>query len=323
MSRQQTTAVKGIFTVVILFSHMRGYLAPAASDPYFNLVLNLIGQSMVVMFLFYSGYGIMEALKRDIVHYTATFIRRRFLKVWVMFAIAVALFAALDIALGRSYGLRNWLLCWTGYESIGNSNWFVFDILVLYLLTYAVLRVALRFGLSLRQVAVGVALLTSAMIIALICVGKATYWYDTVAAYPAGMLFSLYYANIQRVKWGGVFAMLVIFATLDIMAYLGYPRIEGKMGFVMNIGLRILIPLSFTSFIVALTAKVKFGNAVLHWLGVNAFAIYILQRLAMIVASHYGWNVNGLAFAGIVIPMTLAIVVIYTAFTDRVLKHIA
>lgn len=319
MGREQTTAIKGIFAIIILFSHMRGYLPAEFSGGYYGMILSLFGQSMVVMFLFYSGFGIMEALKKDERKYRESFFRKRILKIWVLFAVAVGLFAVLNIAIGKEYSLRQWLLCWTGWESIGNSNWFVFDILVLYLLTYLILTAATRAGMDLKSVATGVFVLSLAFIVLLYIAGKGTYWYDTVLAYPMGMLFSLHSAKNQLFKWGGVICAAAVYVLMD--AYVVLWGAKGLPGVLVQ-ALYILIPLLFTYLVVALTTRLRVGNRVLMWLGTNAFGIYILQRLAMILSEHVGLNEHGLVFAAVVIPATMFMAVFYNALTGRILKYV-
>ena len=57
LSKDATNAIKGIFAVLILFSHMRGYLD--LTFGWYNVayvrILKSIGQMMVAPFLFYSG----------------------------------------------------------------------------------------------------------------------------------------------------------------------------------------------------------------------------------------------------------------------------
>ena len=142
ISRSQTDSIKGIFAIIILFSHMRGYfVSEAPHSRYYNLLINCLGQLMVVMFLLYSGYGIMEALKRNRKKYLETFLTHRLGKVWLMFAIALALFMFLNVLLGIKHEPLRYLTSLIAWDDIGNSNWFVFDILVLYLLTYVALIV--------------------------------------------------------------------------------------------------------------------------------------------------------------------------------------
>ncbi len=323
IAREQTDSIKGIFAIIILFSHMRGYLPPPGdNDRLYYMTLDLIGQLMVVMFLLYSGYGVMESLKRNRQKYYDTFITHRLLKVWFMFVIAVGLYLILAIVFGHKYRTDEYIWCWIGWESIGNSNWFVFDILVLYLITYIGLSIANRLKLNLKKCAVIVLALTFVFDLFLKSSGKEAYWYDTIVSYPIGMLFSLYKPQIEKAtrgyRWIGCFLLfLVLFLASHFISMSEILKVNGATKMV-----NLLIFISTSSFfaltLVLLTMKLKIDNKALRWLGVNAFAIYILQRLAMIVCTEFELNRNSLVFAAIVIPSTLLISAIYTAATNRI-----
>ena len=65
MGMDQTTAIKGIFAVLIVLSHMNSYLqAGGFLDGYYRRILWMIGQLMVTVFFFYSGYGIFCSWQR-------------------------------------------------------------------------------------------------------------------------------------------------------------------------------------------------------------------------------------------------------------------
>ena len=64
----RTTAMKGIFILLVFLTHVVGYIpaypGPALlHEPYF-WVQEKMEQGVVVMFLFYSGYGVMESIKK-------------------------------------------------------------------------------------------------------------------------------------------------------------------------------------------------------------------------------------------------------------------
>ncbi|MDE6033347.1 MAG: acyltransferase [Muribaculaceae bacterium] len=322
ISRGQTDAIKGIFAIIILFSHMRGYLPePGSHDRIYYGVLDGIGQLMVVMFMLYSGYGVMESLKRDRRKYVSTFLTHRLLKVWIMFAIAVGLFFLLDLALGMNYEPRQYFWCWVGWESIGNSNWFVFDILVLYLLTYFVLIVADRLGLDLKPCAIGVFIAVILFDLFLRSAGKESYWYDTIVAYPVGMLYSLYKRQIEAQVRGWRWAVWFIASAglLALILYISRSELLQSSGALKMVNHLLFISSSsfFAVALVLLTMKLKLDNKALRWLGVNAFAIYVLQRLSMIICTRFELNKNALVFSAIVIPSTLLIAAIFTAATNR------
>lgn len=128
-----TTSVKGIFAAIILFSHITGYIQ--LNDNWFDMsyrtILGYIGQLMVVMYFFYSGYGIFESFKSKM-NYEKSFTRKRLMKTLIHFDAAVLLFLILSIVSGEKYPTRYYFTCWIGWDSIGNSNWFIFVILALY-----------------------------------------------------------------------------------------------------------------------------------------------------------------------------------------------
>lgn len=324
MSRAQTDSIKGIFAIIILYSHMRGYLPPPEGyDKLYYKSLNFLGQLMVVMFLVYSGYGIMEAIKRNRDRYIKSFFTHRFVKVWLMFAMAVFCFLLLSFALDHSYPMENYIYCWIGWLDIGNSNWFVFDILVLYLITYIVLYTSSKKDLSLRTSVMIIYAMTLIMVVVMRKIGKAWLWYDTILAYPLGMLYSLYKNKIDFSlrSWRWIVALFVLFILFGVQRY-GYMNRVLYFSGSLQVLSRVLYSSVFALIVILLTMKVKIDNKYLRWLGKQAFSIYILQRIAMIVGSHIGLNEKGLVFAAFVVPVTLLIAAIYTAMTDRINKRL-
>lgn len=268
---------------------------------------------MVVMFLAYSGYGIMEAMKSRPESYASTFMRKRVIKTWVNFMLAVALFAVLALGFGHEHPLRNWVLCWTGWESIGNSNWFVFDILMLYVCTWPLLRLTHEGKLSLRQLAwatTGVsAVLTLAMMTA-----KGTgqfWWWDTLLGFPAGMLWSAYKTEIERKlrPASGFILAMIIFGGVFITTY----WLSRNYKYVFAVPCAIF----FVWTVLTLTTRLRFGNKALVWLGIYSFWIYILQRAAYLTATEFGLSETPVLFMAVCIPATLLLSLAYAKTTAR------
>lgn len=329
LGKAQTTAIKGIFAVIILYSHLRGYLPPRLSDSYdywYYFTLDGLGQFMVVMFLLYSGYGIMEALKIKRAEYTKTFLTHRVGKIWIMFIIAVALFVILNLILGIEHDPVKYITCWIGWDDIGNSNWFVFDIIILYLLTYIALLISNTRNWNLKVVTIIVYVLTFCVAIALNISSKGSCWYDTIMAYPTGMLYSIYKKPIEtfikRIKW--ITALLSSIFILFCCKYffLAHKLVSGAIAeSIYNAAyftVTVFTSSVFAVIVLLLTMRLKLDNKILQWLGVNAFAIYLLQRISMIIATHFGLNENLLIYLCVVIPGTLLIAAVYTAVTNRI-----
>lgn len=320
MGRENTTSIKGIFAIIILFGHARQYLnspdydtlAPIYSYRFiYDSILDFIGQLMVVMFLVYSGFGIMESYKKNGDMYLDGFLKKRFLKTLVHFDLAVALFMILAIFLHRDYSMSQYILCWTGWSSIGNSNWFIFDILILYLTTYAGLLLCSRKGWGKNRFLIFSYVSTFAMTMFLYKVkSEELWWCDTILAYPTGMLWSVYRNEFEaklRRQETYLITLITVAFLFGISYYIG-----------RNLAISAMLASMFFGILVILASmRLKIGNPALIWLGTNAFSIYILQRIPMIIATEVGLNKMPLLFIIIVLPSTLLIASIFTTTTNR------
>lgn len=313
-SLQTTTAIKGVFAILIVFPHLKGYITldPGVfSDRSYNSILSFFGQLVVSVYFFYSGYGIFESVRRK-KGYSKFFFRNRILRVLIHFDIAVFLFLIVQTILGNKFEPSNYLLCWCGWQSIGNSNWFIFDLLVVYLLTWGVLLIQEKRSSKPYEAAILISIACSIFYLMLrYAKGGQYWWYDTLLTFPAGMWFSCLQntATFQRImdkKWTRYLVII-----LSLLLFLGW-RVHFGIDY---LGICSII------FAFALTMGgvwVKIGNPVLAWCGKFCFPIYILQRLPMIVLSHLGINQNKIVFSGCVIACTLLLAWGFSYLTNAV-----
>lgn len=305
LSKDSTNAIKGVFAVIILFSHMKGYIQLSSEfyDVAYAKVLSFIGQMMVAPFLFYSGYGIMESIKRN-PNYHHKFLSHRVLKTLIHFDLAVLLFIIVQTPLGKVYPAYKYLTCWFAWESIGNSNWFVFDILALYVIAY--------FGMIVKQCwhgnnqrfmflwgGVTVLFGTGLLFVFLFFAKRGqSWWVDTLFTFPLGLLYSRYKSIIDdkmhntTIYWTSLIVLLTVFVVW-----------HHRFG-VDVLGVSSVL---FTLILVILTMKIELGNNILAWLGTNAFAIYILQRLPMNVLKIFELNNNTVLFSVFCVAVVLII----------------
>lgn len=137
MSKSQCNVVKGVFILIVFFSHFQQYVSEAGGRV-FDIYL---GQLMVAMFLFYSGYGVAASFAKKGVSYVRDFPKRRILTTLLNFDIAVAAFIVLDLIIGRPIGACQALLSFVCWESVGNSNWYIFAIIYCYAVAWLFLGV--------------------------------------------------------------------------------------------------------------------------------------------------------------------------------------
>ena len=268
LNKKQTTCINGIFVVFVFLSHFGQYEAMP-----WNGILLAIGQLMVAPFLFFSGYGIMEQIQKRGDKYIDGMPRKRILKFYIHFCMALAIYLVLSFVLGKKYSLSRILLSFTGWSSIGNSNWYVFAILIMYSIVYISFKYFKKQSLNVCI------FLTLLYIVVMKETKGQDWWYNIIFCFPAGMVLSKYKDRICSVIQKPVFfvSMLVLALVLYLISFsvIAYE----------------VIAITLCFLIVDICAHKEIKNSLFHFLGQYVFEIYILQRISMNLFNGYldGW----------------------------------
>ena len=304
LSRDFCDSVKGICILLVFIRHVwpyvesAGYVSPPLIARSGSMINGAIGQLLVAPFLFFSGFGVMESVRGKGNAYVRTMPKRRLLSTMLNFDIAVLLFAALSVLLGQEVSANRLLLALVGWSDVGNSNWYIFDIVAL----YALFWVSFAFCGHSRPKScadedkshslvllplISVTLLSILLAVGLWFCGKSGFWYNTILCFPAGVWFSFYSPFLLKQA-----ASPTRFRALFLVSTVGFcvahalsrksPLIIGNAGAVL-----------FAWLVALSSAKLHIGNGALRWLGRNLFPLYIYQRIPMIAFSQ----INGGRFA--------------------------
>lgn len=289
-----TNAIKGVFILLVFISHANPYIKQAGydygsyGDTLYLKIISCIGQWIVTLFLFYSGYGVMESVKRKGYYYIVSFPRKRILPLLINFDIAVSLYIILDLLLNKPITLEQSLLSFIAWDSVGNSNWYIFVILVCYIVTYGIFSISMHcFGES--QFNIGYynhALIITVLLLvtmAVLSYFKDEYWYDTILCYSAGCLFSIKKTEVFELTkkyYKSVFLGLVI-----LLCCIPLIPIYAK-GLTLN-----AFNIVFALLVVVISMKFRVKNRFIMWLGQNLFPIYIYQRVGNDnIIFNWGWG---------------------------------
>lgn len=273
LKKEYTDSIKGIFIIVVFYSHILPFLEDAGAefspilDNPSNRLIHRIGQLMVVMFLFYSGYGVMESIKNKGDKYVKAIPVKRVLSTLVNYAIAVTVFLVMDILLGIDFSLKQYLLSLVAWESIGQSNWYIFAILYCYISTFISFSI-----ISNKKHAFYANALLLLIYIIVLYIFKERWWYNTVPAYLAGMIVSLNKKEILSMLDKHYAGCIIVLTCLFVLCF-----------HFRNLTVFYLI-LSFIFALLLLTITYKFviKSHILSWCGKNLFQLYIYQRLPMV-----------------------------------------
>lgn len=274
ISKNSIEPIKGIFLMMVFFTHFVQYIPTNDIHNQFYMFLRSYhGQLIVAPFLFYSGYGICESIKSKGYNYVKELPHKRILKVLFDFDIAVLLFYLLSLYQNHNYSVKKMLLTFLGWDSIGNSNWYIFAVLFLYLFTYLAFS-AFDYRTHINYCLCMVAVL-SVLFSATMALYKDGYWYNTVYCYVAGMIYSAYRPKIEK----EIFVSDKTFYIVYLCLCFGF--VVSHKYWNNNDNIYQLTAVLFALLVVLFTAKVKISNKLFAYLGRSLFSLYILQRIPM------------------------------------------
>jgi hypothetical protein len=278
LSRGKTQAIKGIFVVLVFLRHFEQYVVLEGTPHKLFLIVNKYSSQLIVaMFLFYSGYGVASAIRAKGMDYVHAIPKKKILKLLLRFDIVVLAYLFVSALLGCTYRIPTIIGAFFGWESVGNSSWYVFAILMAYLCTF------IGFALSRGDGKKGRAVTTVCILLYCIVVSRyktdAPRYYNTMLCYIMGMYYEAVHGQIEQAFFqkksryiGACAAAIAGFALFSA----GYFKTEWMV-------LYMLATAIFSLLIILFTMRVGIDNRPLEILGDYVFEVYILQRLSMMV----------------------------------------
>ena len=287
LSKERTNSIKGFFIVLVFLTHIKNYILNSGyvnSGLWDNIFWNFFynaGQLIVVMFLFYSGYGVMESINKGGDAYVKSMPRHRILSTLINFDIAVLCFGILSLLLHSNIYLKRFLLSLVAWDNLGNSNWYIFAIIICYTVTWLCALISK----NKRSIGLNV-IIVLALIMILLSFVRPPWWSNTILAFPAGILFSQHKERIEGIINKHYLTLLIILIIAFSILYV--IPLEAK-GIRHN-----LLSIVFAFIIIMLSMRIKVDNCALRWCGANLFPLYIYQRIPMIALSSAlpSWMLN-------------------------------
>lgn len=279
LAKENTDGVRGVFILLIFAAHFIGYVDPftAPLDILYRKFWRAMGQAVVTCFLFYSGYGIALNIRQKGEEYVRNMPRRRILSTLLTFDCSVMIYSFLQLGRGKVYMLKTFILSLLAWESVGNSNWYIFAILGLWFITWLVLRGKELNAMTVAQVTV----CTFGFILFLRCAGRDSWWYNTILCYPMGMWFFLYKDKIDNFmsEEGNYWAVAILTGIAYVVAHKFWDPPSGVM--------YALTMLLFTLCVVFLTMKFQIRNPVLIYCGRHVGGLFFLHRIPFIILGDH------------------------------------
>lgn len=333
LSVERCQALNGIAILTVFARHVvhlgvmrMGYDMKGFGDEQYYQVSMLLQQLLVVTFLFFSGFGVMEQFKKRGDAYVDGFPKKRLFVTWANFAVAIACYAVVNLAFGTGVTADRILLAFTCYKDIGNPVWYVFCILWCYAATWLSLFAMRKLRVDAKFAWLWIGGFSLAYC-ALVHWDRPnmTWWYDTVMVYPLGVFASIHrerlFGFIRRHYAACLVAFALVFAGLyawywdiyDIRRY-GVLMAAGRGQCALYVLRHNLLGCAFILLVLTVLMKVRLGNPVLAWCGRHVFPIYIYHQLFFLLAKciYRGEMTQPVAYA--VVAATLALTLLTARF---------
>ena len=313
LSKTNTSCVKGIFILIVFYSHYVTYTHVNMSKDYLMYDVKIfLGQLMVTLFLFYSGYGIFESIKNK-KDYIKKLPKNRILKTLLNFMVAVLMFYILSLFIGPDYPLKTVLLSLIGWSGLGNSNWYIFGIICLYISSYISFSIFhkkkdLWKGIVLNYI------LTIALIIVL-SMYKDSWWYNTLLCYNLGLSYSYHKTLIEKKLFNYKYYFIIVGITL--ISFIFMMNFKKTCYWYYEI-----YAMLFCLLVVEATVLINFKSKILKWFGDNLFWVYIMQRLPMILFAKLGLAKYPYKYALVTFVCTIVLAFIFSYFDKFTNKYI-
>ena len=305
LSFDQTNALKGVGIMTVFFDHIYNtHLTPhhvchhAIFDEPFYLFESTATQLFVGMFLFFSGYGVYESLKRKGDNYVKDMPVKRIGTTLLNFDLAVVCFLIVCLILQNSFSPQQIFLSLIGWESLGNSNWYIFAILFCYLASYFSFLIFKN-----RTHALIMVLFLSIGYIIFMSLYKQPWWYMTILCYPAGLLYSKRKDIVNSFLCDRFFLSLVVSCVSFIILYGLFLITHSPI--IYN-----FVAIVFSLLCIVISIRVRLYSKPLIWLGAHLFPIYIYQRLPMLVIEN-SWPsiITEAPYAFVIICIIITIII--------------
>lgn len=230
-----------------------------------------MGQLIVAPILFYSVYGMMYSISQKGDGYVKALLWNRIVKTLIHFDIAVLVYLAIKISYNKYPTIEHTIKSFFAYKSLGNSDWYIFAILTMWILTYLVFNYIplsnyKRLGILLALVFIEMYFLSTK---------KPTWWYDTMLCYVFGMYYCLAKERIETFLQTNFKYILTLIFMVGVFWISGQYK---KFFLISEIWV-----LSFVILLLLLTMKFEFKSKVLMFLGAYLFEIYIFMRIPMML----------------------------------------
>ncbi len=305
---QSTTVINGFFTILVFLSHSSTTLQMNSESILNKVYLEvpfIRTQMIVTCFLAFSGYGAMYQYLKKGNNYIAQFPKKRILTFWVHVVFAVLIYLIMSICFGDPYSIPHILLAFVGLTSLGNSNWYIFAILFMYVIFWLFAKLTNN-----KYKILGLMFLFSGLYLAItVKCDMPRAFYNTIFCYPFGMTVAAFEDKLIKKERKIIILELIVSTLIFLPLYILRRRLICHL----------MAGIMFAWIFMLLINLFDFRSKPLYQAGRYVFEIYILQRVPMGIFARLGILAD---YSIVSVPLVFAITVLMAILFKKAMHKI-
>lgn len=240
---------------------------------------NILGQLIVSMFFFTSGYGIILSVENKGALYAKSIATNRLLRIILYSVASIIPFFIYCAALGKEHVTSDYFLAIVGLVSFGNSAWFLFAILICYYISTIVFLFNYRHDLQpILLIAMGAVYYVFIMVFA----DKPFWTWDTIVCFPYGALIGHYRKKVDSLlSKNKIIPHVILFVSVAIVIVSQHIVNSKNAIYFPKLIEMFVANFFFCMIFVCLTKVYTLKSPVLGYIGKISFAIFYMHQIVL------------------------------------------
>jgi len=315
LSKDKCNCLKGVFAMVVLLHHLKQHSGVFSDYAVPSIIFQAMGYLSVAGFFFISGYGLAISWQKKGKSYIDKFVIKRILPFSIIIIIFSLLFYIVKKWLGYSiprFFLINSLFNISS-SSVITNGWYLQVQLMLYLFFFFVYRFIKH-----KQYLV-VFMFCLLYVILGKCIGLSTTKYESVFAFPLGLLLGNFSTKID--KWDEKCNKYCVLAFIGFgVMFVGSIVVPND---ILKLLCKIMSSIMFVLFVVCIIQIINIINRITSALGRISLEIYVIQGIFLLLFHSSHINIpNGWVYCLVVIICTLISSFLFHPISQKIYKSV-
>lgn len=264
LSQYTSKMLKGLFAIVVIFSHLA---VKCENSILFNW-FGYVGYLAVAFFLFISGYGLMKNLAEK-PSYLDTYVRKRLFSVVIPFLIILLVYWLASFIVNTPYSVKGVLISLLNGYPIADNSWYMITCIIYYFVFYLFAKM---FNKNSKAIILATLVFSVIWIYACIKIGYPQWWYLSTTAFVIGMIWArseLSVVDFFKNHYLSIMLPLSLFFCVSVFTTYQFESSAYK----------VICASIFVVFVFAVSMKIKLRSPILRFLGSISLEIYLIHGL--------------------------------------------